>query len=382
MKTIDWIALGLVALFALAGFRRGLVATALSLAGIVGGAIVGARVAPGLLPDGASRFGPWAVVAGAVIGAALLNAAASLLGSLLRSGLRVTPLGLVDSAVGLVLGAAAGLALVWLLGAAALHVPGKDDWRRTVRRSEILQRLNELVPPSTLDDALARFDPFPRLVGPLAPRAPLAPTTGAVLRLPGVRAAGPSVVRVVGDACGFGITGSGWVASRDLVVTAAHVVAGERRTWVELRGGRRLAARTAAFDARNDVAVLRVPGLATRPLRLGDARPGVAVAVLGYPENGPFAAAAGRLGPTERVVSEDVYGRRPVEREMTSVRARVRHGNSGGPVVDAAGVVRGTVFGAAARDGRQTALAVPSALVRRALAVARGAVATGRCLTG
>src|SRR5688572_8110911 len=117
MTDVDWILLAIVAVAAFAGFRRGLVATTLSLGGIVGGAIVGARVAPHLLSDGASsRWTPVAALAGAAVGAAILHTVASILGSFVRSGLRVTPLGVLDSLVGLVLGAAAGFALVWVLG--------------------------------------------------------------------------------------------------------------------------------------------------------------------------------------------------------------------------------------------------------------------------
>jgi hypothetical protein len=224
-------------------------------------------------------------------------------------------------------------------------------------------------------EAISRFDPFPRLVGPQAPR----PATDAVLRLPGVRSAAPSVVRVVGTACGLGITGSGWVAGRELVVTAAHVVAGQARTYVQVPGRRgEQRAYTVAFDARNDVAVLRVSGLGVPALRFAEPQTGQPVAILGYPESGPFRATAARVGRTARVLSEDVYGNRPRVRTMTSLSGQVRHCNSGGPAVDENGVVRATIFGAA-RSGA-TALGVPADVVRGALERAGDSVSTGRCL--
>jgi S1-C subfamily serine protease len=277
-----------------------------------------------------------------------------------------------------VLGAFAGAALVWVLGAAALEIPGQPQLRKSIHQSEILRRLNEVVPPSRLLDAVSRIDPFPSLVGPVA-RVP-APSP-EILALPGVRVARGSVVRVVGSACGFGVTGSGWVAGPRLVVTAAHVVAGERRTTVQRLGGLLLPARVVAFDARNDLAVLRVPRLRARPLATAPARAGAPVAILGYPENGPLDAEPGRVGSTEQVRSVDAYGRGPLLRTMTSVRGLVRHGNSGGPAVDAHGAVLVTIFGATT-GGDRVGLGVPREVVRTVLARARGAaVSTGRCVT-
>src|SRR5436190_1019156 len=235
MTRIDWIALAVIGICALAGFRRGLIGTALALAGLVGGAILGSRLAPHVLHGGtSSRWAGVAALAGAVVGAFFLSGVASFLASIVRTGLTLTPLRLVDSVVGLVLGALAGAALVWVLGAAALEIPGQPRLRRSIHQSEILRRLNELVPPSRLLDAISRIDPFPSLVGPVAPVPAPSP---AILALPGVHEARGSVVRVVGGACGFGVTGSGRVAGARLVVTAAHVVSGERRTQVQRLGG-------------------------------------------------------------------------------------------------------------------------------------------------
>src|SRR5438094_583573 len=72
------------------------------------------------------------------------------------------------------------------------------------------------------------------VVGAIAgPASPVAPPDPRLLRSPGVRRASPSVVRVLGTACGLRIAGSGWVAAPSLVVTAAHVVAGQKDTVVE-----------------------------------------------------------------------------------------------------------------------------------------------------
>jgi S1-C subfamily serine protease len=287
----------------------------------------------------------------------------------------LAPLRAADSAGGFVLGAVAGLAIVWVVGAAALVLPGQKELRRQARESEVLERLNRIVAPSTLIDALARVDPFPSRIGPAAPAEP---PTEAVLREPRIRAAAPSVVRVLGTACGVGISGSGWVAAPHLVVTAAHVVAGERRTWVQQAGSSdRLRAVAVGYDPRNDLAVLRVPELDARPLPLSAPREGAAAAIVGYPENGPLDSTPARVGSTERVLADDAYGRGPISRTVTSLGGDVRHGHSGAPVIDAAGKVEATVF-ASRREG-EGGFGVPSELVRNVVAAAHGRVSTGAC---
>ena len=147
---------------------------------------------------------------------------------------------------------------MWVAGAVALHIPGQTEVRREVQRSRILSEINERVPPARLLDAIARVDPFSRIAGP---QARVAPPDPRLLRDPGVRRARASVVRVTGSACGLGVTGSGWIARPQLVVTNAHVVAGMTDARVDRGEGEQLDARVVAFDPRNDVAVLRVPGL-------------------------------------------------------------------------------------------------------------------------
>jgi len=372
---VDLIALGFVALTAFIGWKKGLLASALSVAGIVLGAWLGSRIAPELLQGGkSSPYTPLAALAGAAVGAILLETLGTLAGAHLRSKVRRPRLNTFDSAGGLVLGAVAGLTVVWVLGAVALLLPGQADLRHGAQRSALLQRLNKLIPPADLLNALARIDPFPAISGPAAPVAPPDPR---LARAPGVRRAAPSVVRVLGTACGVGVEGTGWVARTDLVVTAAHVVAGQKDTVVELQSGARLPADVVAFDPRNDIAVLRVGGLGLRPLPLADAEPGRPVAVLGYPENGPFVATPARIGRTSVVLADDAYGSGPVTRAITSLGGRVRHGDSGAPVVDATGAVEATVF--AARLRTAGGYGVPAEIVRAALRSARGPVSSGDC---
>jgi hypothetical protein len=343
----------------------------------VAGAIVGGRLASTVFESGShSRYTPLIALAGGLLLVVLFQALGLRLGLSLRSEvLRIPPLRSLDTAGGFLLGAASGLALAWVLGVVALQLPGQTALRREVQQSSVLRHLNSLLPPSTVLQALARLDPFPALGGPVAQVAPPNPQ---VLRLPGVRSAAPSVVRIIGTACGLGIEGSGWVAAPGTVVTAAHVVAGEHDTAVNPFGSTaKLAARAVAFDPTNDVAVLRVTGLSARPLALVDARPGAEVAVLGYPEDGPFDAAPARIGSTIFAVMDDAYGRGPFGRTVTTFRGTARHGDSGGPAVDGNGAVETTVF--AARVGGNGGFGVPSSIVRKALANAQGPVSTGPC---
>ena len=375
MTSLDWLVVALAALAAVLGYRRGLLVSALSLAGVVVGAVVGGRLAPHLLPDGSdSPYTPLVALAGAVVLAVMLQGAGSLAGGALRRSLPQGWLHHLDAAGGLVLGALTGLAIAWVLGAVALHLPGQADLRRSVQRSLVLQELNEIVAPRAVLRALARVDPFPTFAGP---ELLVDPPDRRVLRSGSVREAAPSVVRVLGTACGLGVAGSGWVAGPGLVVTAAHVVAGQDDTTVVPSTGEPLEGVAVAFDAANDVAVLRVAGLRARPLPTAEPRSGTAVAILGYPGNGEFDARAGRLGQTVSILGEDAYGRRLGLRTVTTFRGRVRQGNSGGPAVNTRGQVVTTVF--ASRPGGAAGYGVPTNLVRRALSRAKAPVDTGPC---
>jgi S1-C subfamily serine protease len=369
--------LGFSALLALRGAQEGFVAGALSLAGLVAGAIVGGRLASNVFASGGhSRYAPVIAIGGALALLVLFQMLGLRIGLTLRRGvLSMPPLRSLDTVGGFLLGAASGLVLAWVLGAVALQLPGQTYLRREVQQSLILRQLNSVLPPASVLQALARIDPFPALGGPAAD---VPPPNAQVLRLPGVRRAAPSVVRILGTACGLGIEGSGWVAAPGKVVTAAHVVAGEHDTTLQPFGANtRLAAQVYAFDPTNDVAVLRVTGLRARPLPLVNARPGAEVAVLGYPEDGPFNASPARIGTTRFVLTSNAYGNGPVGRTVTTLRGIFRHGNSGGPAVDANGAVETTVF--AARTGGSGGFGTPTSAVRAALAGAKGPVSSGAC---
>ena len=379
MTWLDLMILGFALLMALWGYAQGLIVGALSLAGFMVGALIGSRVGPLLLEEGSrSPFAPlFALVCALLIGG-LLAAGLELIGSRVREQIG-DRLGVLDGAGGAILIACLALAIVWIVAAVAVQAPGLGQVRAQVQRSTILRALNGTLPPSgPVLNALARFDPVPEIRGP-APD--VRPPNSRIARDPDVRRAGRSVVRILGTACGLGVQGSGWVARDGVVVTNAHVVAGQDDTTVELRDGSRHDAEAIHYDPENDLAILRSSGISGTPALEVDASApeGTSAAILGFPENGPFTVRAGRLGATQTVSSQDSYGRGPLQRRITSLRGRVRSGNSGGPMVDGRGQVVTTIFAAAVLARERTGFGVPATIVQQALARARSRVSTGPC---
>ncbi|HEY6739461.1 MAG TPA: MarP family serine protease, partial [Actinopolymorphaceae bacterium] len=217
------------------------------------------------------------------------------------------------------------------------------------------------VMPREAERALLAFsqvvDPgvFPQFLEPFAPEriAPARPPDSAVLADPDVERAAESVVKVNGLAmrCGRSLSGSGFVYARGRVMTNAHVVAGVRSPQVETRDGETYDADVVLYDPRRDVAVLRVPDLPEEPLPLDDsAEPNDNGVVLGYPGNGELQAAAARIRSEQRLRGPDIYGEQQVVREVLSLYAEVRPGNSGGPLVSPSGTVTGLIFAASVED--------------------------------
>lgn len=378
VTVLDWAIVAFTLALGLWGYRQGLIVGALTLLGFGLGAFAGSRIAPLVLSQGSES--PYAPLC-AALGALLIGALAAVAVESFALGLRTKVirrrlLHKVDGAGGAALIAAVALGLAWVFGAVALHAPATEKLRADVQGSLILRSLNEVMPASgPVLNALDRVDPAPAVAGPAAP---LNPPGEAIVSDPDVLRAGDSVVRVLSTACGLGIEGSGWSAAPGLVVTNAHVIAGTDDTTVTTQHGVELDATPVYYDPRKDLALLRVgaeiPALAISSRR----QVGADAAVLGYPENGPYSLTPARVGDTQVTISQDSYGRGPIDRTITALGGKVRSGNSGGPLVDERGEVIGVVF-AATTHGPPGGFAIPAEEVEDALKHSSDPVGTGPC---
>jgi len=378
VTVVDWAIAVFTFLLALWGFRQGLIVGLLGLAGLVVGAALGSRLAPVILENGSnSPYAPMLALLGAVLFGSLALAVSTSVGANLRAAAVRGPFGeVVDGIGGALLMSALALGMIWVLGAVVLYLPGAESMRRDVQRSLLLSGINDFMPPSgPLIQALHRIGPLPAFA--TSPGGIAAPDAGAGAT-PLVRDASASVVKVAGTACGVGVMGSGWVIAPGTIVTNAHVVAGQSDTRVETNDGQVVDATPIAYNPRNDISVLSAPvDLPVLPMLAG-ARQGAGAAVVGYPNDGPLTISPARAGETRRVLGQDAYGSGPFEREMLTLRGRVRHGNSGGPILDRQGRVLGTVF-ASTTEGPPGGLAIPNPVVRRIVAGASGEVDTSPC---
>ena len=227
---------------------------------------------------------------------------------------------------------------------------------------------------------------FPEVFGGLSPtrvREVAAPDP-AVANSPVVQNARKSVAKILGSApsCSRRIEGSGFVYAPQRIMTNAHVVAGTRRVVVELNGTEHNG-RVVIYDPQRDLAVIYVPGL-TAPVMPFAQRPaatGTSAVVTGFPLDGPYDAQSARIRDSRSITGPDIYDSAQVTRQIYTIRALVRSGNSGGPLVGSDGAVLGVIFAAAA-DDPETGFAVTAA---EAAPVASAGIAqttatgTGKC---
>lgn len=377
MNLADLFVVVVVGVAAMAGWRRGLVAQLVSFSGVLLGAIIGARVGPMLLSEGSeSPWVPLASLVGALVGAVLLQLVTSALGTTARSRIMPGRMRIVDSAGGLAAGAVVGLGVMWLIAVLAIQQPAVG-LRSHVEDSFVLNHLVDRIPARTVLAALESLDPLPLLSG--IPHASLPDPDPSVLNIEQARAAYPSVVEVLGTSCGIRAQGSGWVARENLVVTNAHVVAGQGDTRILTPGRQDLEGNLVYLDIENDVAILRVAKLDAPVLRLADsARHGETVVLLGYPRGGPLAADYATAGRATKVIAPDALNRGRGFRTVVPVRGAVEPGESGGPILNADGDVVSMVFGAT-QEGAGS-VGVPLAAIRAALDAPHRSVPAGPCV--
>ncbi len=357
MNLVDLLIVALAVAYGVAGYRNGALAGALSFGGFIGGALLGAQLAT---PLGTRLAHGQAQVPVAVVCVLVIALAGQLLGvwiaGRLRSKITWHPARALDSGLGTVLSVVGVLVVSWMLAVplASSPFPGVS---REVRSSAVVHSIDAAMPGpvrevySSLRQVIDRTG-FPEVFGALQPSRILGvdPPDSALARSAAVTKARPSVVKIRGVApsCDRASEGSGFVYAAGRVMTNAHVVAGTRQVTV-YAGSRQYAARVVLYDPETDIAVLSVPGLDEPVLNFAPSAPagGADAIVLGYPEDGPFDAQPARVRDQETARGNDIYGDRTVTRQIFAIRALVRPGNSGGPLLDPSGRVLGVVFATA-----------------------------------
>lgn len=362
---LDLVLVLLLALHAVRVYRVGLLTGALSVLGLLAGALLALWGLPALI----DRAGPvaddpllrtLALVVGVVVLAGLGQQLGALLGQSVRGLVRLRLARSVDSVLGAAGALVVGGFLVWLAaGAVVAALPAPPE---AITSSRVIQGIDRLVPAradAVISSAYRSLGPdgLPRVFTGVGaePITPVDPPSAEVTQGRGVQAAAASVVKVAGQAeCGRGQTGSGWVAAPGRVVTNAHVVAGVDHPSVQVGGtGAPHDATVVAFDPRRDVAVLAVPGLDAPALPAGPAPSrGDDVVVAGFPLGGPYDVEPGRVRSSLEARGAGIDGSTGVVRDIYSVHVRVEHGSSGGPMLTPTGQVVGTVFAMSRTDHR------------------------------
>lgn len=389
MNLLDWLLLVLVAAYALSGYWQGFVTGAFATGGLLLGGVFGVWLAPRALGDAAPS--PWVsigalfiVILAATLGQALLQ----YVGARLRDRITWQPVRAVDAVGGAALSAAAVLLVAWALGV-AVSGAGLGGVSTQVRSSTVLAKVDSVLPRQSdrllhaLNDVVGTTF-FPRYLEPFAQEriVEVGPGPKRLLADPDVEAAETSVLKVrASNSCGSGVEGTGFVYAEDRVMTNAHVVAGVREVEVVV-GDSTESAEVVVYDPELDIAVLAMETSGIEPLRFAfTGEPGTGVAILGYPEDGPYDVQPGRIRAEQRLRSPNIYDEGTVLRDVYSLRGTIRPGNSGGPIVSSKGDVLGMVF-AASITHADTGYALTADQVRERAAqgvTGDAPVATGAC---
>ncbi|MFD2091625.1 MarP family serine protease [Blastococcus deserti] len=390
MSVVDVVLIALALVFALSGFRQGLLVSSTSILGFLGGAVLGAQLSGPVADriDGSSVTRVFAALVVVLAAALLGQILAGAVGRAVRGRVTWEPAKMVDSAAGAVVSAVAVLLVAWMV-ASPLATSPFPQVASQVRQSALVQAVDQAVPDEVrnvydnLRDAIDRRG-LPDVLDPLTPtqvREVPAPDP-ALLDSPVVASVQGSVVKISGVApsCSRQIDGSGFVYAPERVMTNAHVLAGVSDP-VVLAEGEEYDATPVYVDEDIDVAVLAVPGMDTLPLAFtaDPAEAGDDAIIMGYPGGGPFYVGAARVRDRGEISGPDFRNTKTVVRDVYALFGTVRSGNSGGPLFATDGSVLGVVF-ASAIDDPDTGYALTGPQVAQAATV--GSTATAPAETG
>ncbi|MFH8219676.1 MarP family serine protease [Streptomyces sp. NPDC018057] len=397
MNVLDILLLVAAVWFAVVGYRQGFVVGILSVIGFLGGGLVAVYALP-VVWDALTDHTPVSTTAAVVavivviICASVGQALTTHLGNKLRVRITWSPARALDATGGAVVNVLAMLLVAWLIGSAlggtTIPTLGKE-----VRTSQVLLGVSRVMPQQA-DTWFADFtsvlaqNGFPQVFSPFTdePITDVQPPDPALRDSAVARSAKRSVVKVVGTAssCGKVLEGSGFVFGPRRVMTNAHVVGGVDEPTVQIGGeGRKYDAKVVLYDWHRDIAVLDVPDLKAPVLRFSDSvahsKDGAIVA--GFPENGAYDVRSARVRGRITANGPDIYHRGTVRRDVYSLYATVRQGNSGGPLLTTDGEVYGVVF-AKSLDDAETGYALTAGEIEQDIAKGRTAVQqvdTDRC---
>ncbi|WP_267244257.1 MarP family serine protease [Streptomyces sp. PR69] len=388
MNVLDILLLVAAVWFAIVGYRQGFVVGILSVIGFLGGGLVAVYALPVLWDHltnntEVSTAAAIAAVVIVIVCASVGQAVTTHLGNKLRRYITWSPARALDATGGALVNVVAMLLVAWLIGS-NLAKTSLPPFGKEARNSKVLQGVHRLMP----DQASTWFDDFssvlaqngfPQVFTPFSnePITEVQAPDPALAGSPVAARAKQSIVKVVGTApgCGKVLEGTGFVFAERRVMTNAHVVGGVDEPTVQIGGeGRLYDAKVVLYDWQRDIAVLDVPDLRARPLQFadGDARSGDSAIVAGFPENGSYDVRSARVRGRINANGPDIYQRGIVQRDVYSLFATVRQGNSGGPLLTTDGRVYGVIF-ARSLDDPDTGYALTVDEIREDIALGRSA---------
>ncbi|MFJ5987504.1 MarP family serine protease [Lentzea sp. NPDC092896] len=362
MNWVDLLVLGLAVIAAVSGARQGMVVALPAFVGVLVGLILGTQIAPLLVSQFENVVTKVVFAVGVVVLLVALGETIGVyIGRTIKARVNASPLKGADNALGAIVQGLVVFIVAWMIALPLTSVVGLPDLTSSLKQSVILGKVDQTMPQAARvlsGDLQKLFDVsgFPQAMDPFnrTPLKEVEPPNSQLADSPVAKRLQASVLKVRGRApsCSRALEGTGFVIAPERVMTNAHVVAGTNEVTVEVGRGQ-FDATVVSYDPRTDIAVLAVPDLEATPLqfRSDEVQPGEDGIVLGYPLDGPYKSSPARV--RERIPllrGPDIYDAQTVTRDVYTVRAEVRSGNSGGPLVDPNGRVMGVVFGAAVDD--------------------------------